>query len=169
MRLLLGEGMLSGLTRAEDGKAIGYEVQGRFIPGQQVTLHRPDESSPNPVPQLWSGEVLQFKTYVNRTQELQALAQQIQHNLTEEGLQPSRQILVVVLGGETAIELERQVAIYLKSHQIPYYIPSATSSNVSPSSGKTVPNQFWHEGAVTVCRIHRVKGNEADLVYVRRV
>ncbi|MBW4527720.1 MAG: ATP-binding domain-containing protein [Phormidium tanganyikae FI6-MK23] len=166
MGLLRGEGMLSGLTRAEDWKAIGYEVSGRFIPGQQVTLRRPGESSPNPVPQLWSGEVLQFKTYANRTEELQALAQQIQFNLTQEGLQPSRQILVVVLGRESAIELERQVVTYLRSHQIPYYIPSATRPNAPLSSGRTVPNRFWYEGSVTVSRIHRVKGNEADLVYV---
>jgi len=165
MGLLRSEGMLSGLTRAGDWNAIGYEVSGSFISGQQVTLHRPGEFSPNPVPQLWSSDVLQFKIYADRTQELQALAQQIQHNLTQEGLQPSRQILVVVLGGEKAIELERQVAMYLRNQQIDYYIPSATEPNAAPS-GRTVPNQFWCEGAVTVSRIHRAKGNEADLVYV---
>lgn len=29
-----------------------------------------------------------------------------------------------------------------------------------------MPNQFWYEGAITVSRIYRAKGNEADLVYV---
>ncbi|MBW4444283.1 MAG: ATP-binding domain-containing protein [Plectolyngbya sp. WJT66-NPBG17] len=166
MGLLRAEGMLSGLTRAEDWRAIGYEVSGSFISGQQVTLHRPSEFSPNPVPQLWLGDVLQFKIYADRDQELQALAQQIQHTMSQEKLQPSRQILVVVLGGESAIGLERQVAMHLRSQQIDYYIPSATKPNAAPEPGNPTPNQFWYDGAVTVSRIHRAKGNEADLVYV---
>jgi superfamily I DNA and RNA helicase len=166
MGLLRPEGMLSGITRAEDWKAIGYEVEGRFVPGQQVTLHRPFESSPNPVPQLWAEPVLQFATYGDRAMELQVLAKQIQHNLTQEGLRPSRQILVVVLGDAGALELEQQVTHALRCQQIDYYIPSATKPNTAPEIGKTQPNQFWYEGAVTVSRIHRAKGNEADLVYV---
>src|SRR4028119_1092551 len=86
MGLLRPSGMLTGITRAEDWKAIGYEVTGRFIPGQQITLRRPAENSPNLVPELWQGSVLEFVAYRSRQEELTALAQNIIYNLRHDGL-----------------------------------------------------------------------------------
>jgi superfamily I DNA and RNA helicase len=74
MGLLRPSGMLTGITRAEDWKAIGYEVTGRFIPGQQITLRRPAENSPNLVPELWQGSVLEFVAYRDRQSELTAVS-----------------------------------------------------------------------------------------------
>ena len=168
MGLLRPEGMLTGITRAEDWRAIGYEVTGKFISGQQITLCRPPENSPNPISELWEEPVLEFNTYRSRQAELSALSEKIWHNLSEDELKPSRDILVVILGAsEDAIELENQVANFLIEQGIDIYIPTALGLNeLKPQWPHQEPNCFWMEGGVTVSRVPRAKGNEANMVYV---
>ncbi|MCA1994172.1 MAG: pentapeptide repeat-containing protein [Coleofasciculus sp. S288] len=168
MGVLRRGGMLTGITRAEDWRAIGYEVTGRFIPGQPITLRRPPENSPNLIPELWEGQVLEFIAYRSRQEELTALAHNILYNLRHDGLKPSREILVIVLGsGFEAMKLETAVAEFLISQGIDIYIPSTVDCNILIRDKENYhPNKFWCEGGVTVSRIHRAKGNEADMVYV---
>jgi len=168
MGLLRYGGMLTGITRAEDWRAIGYEVTGSFIPGQQITLRRPKENSPNLIPELWEGSVLEFVAYRDRQEELTALAENIIYNLRHDGLKPSREILVIALGsGIDAMKLESAIAEFLMSQGIDIYIPSTPDCNILiPDKENRDPNKFWCEGGVTVSRIHRAKGNEADMVYV---
>lgn len=61
MGLLRPGGMLTGMTRTEDWRAIGYEVTGRFVPNQQITLKCPPQNSPNPLPELWTAQSLRFR------------------------------------------------------------------------------------------------------------
>lgn len=169
MGLLRPEGMLSGLTNADSWRAIGYEIKGDFRKkNEQITLHRPPINSPNPIPQFWDEPVIKVDTYNSRQQELTALAQHIQHNLTHDGLVASREILVVVLGSNyEAIKLETYVASFLMEQGINIFIPSATKLNqLNPKYPDTNPDLFWYPGGVTVSRTHRAKGNEADMVYV---
>jgi superfamily I DNA and RNA helicase len=168
MGLLRYGGMLTGITRAEDWRAIGYEVTGSFTPGQQITLRRPRENSPNLIPELWEGPVLEFVAYRDRQEELTALAENIIYNLRHDGLKPSREILVIALGsGFEAMKLESAIAEFLMSQGIDIYIPSTPDCNILiPDKENRDPNKFWCEGGVTVSRIHRAKGNEADMVYV---
>ncbi len=168
MGLLRRGGMLTGITRAEDWRAIGYEVTGRFTSGQQITLRRPPENSPNLIPELWEGSVLEFIAYRSRQEELTALAENIIYNLRHDALKPCREILVIVLGaGFEAMELETAVAEFLISQGIDIYIPSTLDCNILKTDKENRdPNKFWCEGGVTVSRIHRAKGNEADMVYV---
>ncbi|WP_233554342.1 hypothetical protein [Deinococcus cavernae] len=53
MGLLRQEGMLAGLTNKADWKAIGYEVEGQFRGGTEVTLTRPQENSPQSTADLY--------------------------------------------------------------------------------------------------------------------
>ncbi|OIP69356.1 MAG: DNA/RNA helicase [Oscillatoriales cyanobacterium CG2_30_40_61] len=170
MGLLRPNGMLSGLTDQKSWKAIGYEVtKGSFNPpGQQITLHRPPENSPNLVPKLWGDSVLEFEVYNSRQEELEALAEKIKYNLNHDGLKPSQDILVVVLGSTfEAMDLETEVGNFLMDQGIKIYIASAKRLNqVNPKYPDINPDRFWYDGGVTVSRIHRAKGNEANMVYV---
>ncbi|MGB7440828.1 MAG: pentapeptide repeat-containing protein, partial [Coleofasciculaceae cyanobacterium] len=59
------------------------------------------------------------------------------------------------------------MAEFLISQGIDIYIPSTTNCNVLKAEKENYnPNQFWCKGGVTVSRIHRAKGNEAEMVYV---
>lgn len=168
MGLLRRGGMVSGITRTEDWQALGYEVQGRFIRGQQVTLKKLTQNSPNIITKLWGKPVLEFETYNSRQAELRALADSIIKDVLCDRLQPSKEILVIVLGSFfEAMRLENHVAEFLMSEGIDIFIPGTTDCNILKGEGENSDrNKFWCEGGVTVSRIHRAKGNEADMVYV---
>lgn len=172
MGLLRPDGMLSGFTNKKDWESIGYKItEGSFSPpGQEITLYRPPENSPNLVPSCWDEPVLKFETYDSRQEELTKLVEDIRYNIDHDGLNASREILVVVLGDlSDAIKLERHVTGFLKNHDINIYIPSYPDRNVlkKPNNWKdNKPEKFWFNDAVTVSRIYRAKGNEAEMVYV---
>ncbi|MCU0546384.1 MAG: pentapeptide repeat-containing protein [Oscillatoriaceae cyanobacterium Prado104] len=188
MGLLRRGGMLTGITSIADWRAIGYEVivgeipeidsqnvakptsklLNKFTANQKVTIYRPPENSPNLVPQLWEKPVLEFEAYRSRQEELTALADDILYNLKVDGLRPSREIMVIVLGsGYEAIELETYTANFLMKQGIDIYIPSTPSCNLIKANKEYAqPDRFWCEGGVTISRIHRAKGNEADMVYI---
>lgn len=182
MGLLRRGGMLTGINRVEDWKAIGYEVivdkiskinaaifkNNQYQLAKKVTICRPPDNSPNLVPKLWVNPVLEFEAYRSRQEELTALAEDILYNLKIDGLRPSREILVIVLGsGFEAIELETYTANFLMQQGIDIYIPSTPSCNLlKVNQANSQPDRFWCEGGVTVSRIHRAKGNEADMVYL---
>jgi superfamily I DNA and RNA helicase len=182
MGLLRRGGMLTGITRVEDWKAIGYEVvfegesaqNGATVKNNQyqltkkVTIYRPAHNSPNLVPKLWLNPVFEFEAYRSRQEELTAIAEDILYNLKVDGLRPSREILVIVLGtGFEAMELETYTANFLINQGIDIYIPSTPSCNLlKVNKANSQPDRFWCEGGVTVSRIHRAKGNEADMVYL---
>lgn len=159
--------MIAGFTRQEDWEAIGYEVDGNFTAsGNEITLLRPEENSPNPVPKLWDGSVIEFETYGTRHKELNAVAQKVRQNLTNDNLKPSRDILIIALGDD-AWAIRRKMANTLRRHDIDSFVPSATKLNdPNPQYPDIDRNQFWHEGGVTVSQIHRAKGNEAEFVYI---
>ncbi|MBW4620274.1 MAG: pentapeptide repeat-containing protein [Cyanosarcina radialis HA8281-LM2] len=168
MGLLRPGGAISGMTRTEDWQAIGYEVTGRLTRGQEITLRWLPENSPNPIPQLWAGELIELETYQTRQEELTALATNIRHNLERDGLQPSQEILVVVLGSYfEAMNLETQVASFLIAQGINIFIPGTSAANIlQPDPENRNPNKFWCDRSITVSRIHRAKGNEAEMVYI---
>lgn len=169
MGLLRSEGIVAGITNKEDWNRIGYEVEGDFRRlGKPITVHRLPHNSPNPIAELWGEPVLEFQTYGSRQEEMKALAEKIKYNITHDSLSPSHGILVIVLGVNTeAIELETEVASFLMAQGIDIYIPSALQLNdVMPQWPHHHPARFWHEGGVTVSRINRAKGHEADMVYV---
>jgi superfamily I DNA and RNA helicase len=169
MGLLRPEGMLSGITNKKDWERIGYEVEGDFRKvGQEITIHRPAKYSPNPIPEIWGEPVLEFVTYTSRQDELTALSEKILHNIVNDGLNPSRDILVLILGTATvARDLETQVAEFLMQQGIDIYIPSAPQNNTLTFAWQdSQPNLFWCDGSITVSRLPRAKGNEADMVYV---
>lgn len=167
MGLKRDDSMIAGFTRQEDWEAIGYEVDGEFTAtGNEITLLRPEENSPNPVPELWKGDVLDFEAYETRDDELNAVARSIRHNIEEDGLAHSRNLLVIVLGSQ-AYKLRGKMANALQRHSVDSFVPGAPELNDSyPDWREKDPNRFWHDGGVTVSQIHRAKGNEAEYVYI---
>jgi superfamily I DNA and RNA helicase len=170
MGLLREEGMLTGLTTKKGWQDIGYEVTGDFRrTGQLITISRPSKNSCNPIPSLWKkSPLIKFETYQDREEELNVLANQIIANINHDCLKPSRDILIIVLGlSQDAQNLEKRVAQTLMLNNIDIFIPSALDINIlNPSFPNINANNFWHEGAVTVSRIYRAKGNEANMVYI---
>lgn len=166
MGLLRPEGMVAGITDTKTWNTLGYEVTGDFRKiGLEIILHRPPSNSPNPLPNLWHEPLLEFQTYNNRQEELQGLLERIKYNLNEDGFKASQDILVIVL----ASALEKEVAQFMLEQGVKIYLPSAGKLNqINPQYGDLGydPDRFWYEGGVTISRVQRAKGNEANIVYV---
>lgn len=158
-------GMVAGFTTQDDWGNIGYEVvEGDFkSEGNEIVLRRPPEHSPNPVPELWDGDVFAFETFSSKMEELQALAENVRRNVEGDGLAPSRDLLVIVLGSK---RLRGRAIEALQHAGVDTYEPGAAALNEAYNWRTGDPNDFWHEGGVTVTRIHRAKGNEAPMVHV---
>lgn len=168
MGLLRTEGMLTGLTNKEGWEDIGYDVDGKFLSGHEVTLTRPVKNSPNPLPTFTSEPLVTFRHFPDRRAELEALVQSIQRDLTVDALQPSRNLLVVVPGLKwEPANLQREVFEALRQAGISVYLPGNRDANVPKQEWPdNNPNGFWYDGAVTVSPVMQAKGNEADVVYV---
>ncbi|MBB6099659.1 superfamily I DNA and RNA helicase [Deinobacterium chartae] len=168
MGLLREQGMLAGLTNAQDWRAIGYEVDGYFRSGSEVVLYRPRENSPGLLEDLSAEPLITFDTYPARQAELEALCNRIAQDLQTEGLEASRNLLVVVLGEHReARMLQAEVFAALRRAGHSVYIPGNRDTNILHQKWpQNDPNGFWRPGAITVSPVMQAKGNEADVVYV---
>ncbi|GGJ65500.1 ATP-binding domain-containing protein [Deinococcus aquiradiocola] len=162
MGLLREGGRLSGPTRQDDWDRLGYEVTGDFRTRGPLTLHRPPANSPHPLPDLTTEDLVKYASYTTRDAEMAALVEHVQRDL-REGLTASRGILVIAVGN-FATDVQGAAAGALRRAGISYYVPGASKPDIK--SDRARPNDFWHDGAVTVTTIHQAKGNEADSVYV---
>jgi superfamily I DNA and RNA helicase len=151
--------------RKKDLQAIGFEVEGDFRKkNEPITIKRPVENSPNPISQLWDHSLIEFHKYKERKDELAALVEQIKRNLIEDKLNPSRNILIIVLGDKN---LEIETANFLLDSGLDVYISGAEKLNCTNSKSLNQnPDQFWCDRAITITSINRAKGNEADFVYL---
>ncbi|MEA5616463.1 ATP-binding domain-containing protein [Cronbergia sp. UHCC 0137] len=159
--------------RKEDLQSIGFEVlEGKFSSNAPITITRLPENSPNPVPSISDHPVLNFETYNSRQDEFLALLEKIKHNLQNDQLQPSKNILIIALGYTTppyydGNNLEESVSKFLINYGIDIYIPSALRLNdINPQWPQNNRDLFWFDGGITISRIDRTKGNEADMVYL---
>lgn len=168
MGLLRPQGILAGLTNKKDWQAIGYEVEGQFRGGHQVTLKRKPENSPNPLPSFTAEPLIRYRSCSTRQAELDALVKDLQKDLGEHELQPSKHLLIVVLGQFKAVSwLQEEVRQALQAANISTFLPGNLKPNVAKQQYPNVDrNKFWCEGAVTIAPVMQAKGNEADVVYI---
>ena len=179
--LLRSQGLLTGTVWTEDWEMLGYEVilsnpklkekslvNAYLTTEETITLKRSEENSLNPMAQLWKKPLIEFEAYHSRSDELIDLSDRLIYNLKIDGLRPSREILIIVLGiGWEAIQLQTYIANFLIQQGIDIFIPGTSDCNIlKPSYNNAHGNQFWCEGGVTISRIHRAKGQGADMVYI---
>ncbi|MBE9047915.1 pentapeptide repeat-containing protein [Pleurocapsales cyanobacterium LEGE 10410] len=167
MGLLRTKGILTGSIHLAEWQALGYKIIGDWQEGNQVTLIRERHNSPNIIGELSQEDMISFDSFASRQQELTVVAQKIKQNLTQDNLQPDREILIIVLGSfyDTA-PLVKQTATFLINQGINVYLPTYSSFNCLDPREQRCPDRFWYPGAITISTIHRAKGQEADLVYL---
>ena len=161
------QGMLAGMSHKTDWNSLGYEVEGDLIKGKKITIKRSLSNSPHPLYQVTEQSSIKFNKYLSRQQEITALFHQVYNNLRQDGLRPSQEILVLVLGNYfQSFKLQQTIANFFIRQGIDIYIPGCDKCNEIIQEDNNNPNQFWYNGAVTISRIYRAKGQEADMIYV---
>lgn len=162
MGLFRREGRIAGPTTKAAWQALGYEVQGDFRKvGEDITLYRPPENSPNPLTGPDGNIPFKFRTFHGEPEERRYLGRAINHDLNE-GLAPE-QILVVVLHTRLGT-----VAETLGKYGIETYIAGAEKMNqyYSLKGNNERPEKFRTKDAVTITNLGKAKGNEGDMVYI---
>jgi len=161
MGLLRPDGAVQALTTQRGWESLGYTVErGDFRRhGEPVEVVRPDEHSPHPLRDREAARpFVATKRAHSRAGEIEHVADAVAADVNREGLAPS-EVLVIALGdvgesrefGERALEAlaERGVDATL-----------VWEGDV---------DTFSEDGAVTISRINRAKGNEAASVHVAGV
>ena len=166
--VLRSNGVITGSSCLEEWQALGYKTDKNHPKSTEITLLREQYNSPNLVSQLWTGNTIVCDRFPSRQQELTVLTQKIKQNLTEDSLQPDREILIIVLGAYyDTTPLIKQAATFLINQGINIYLPTHSTFNcLDTTTEKRDYNRFWYPGAITISTIHRAKGQEADMVYL---
>lgn len=158
MGLVRDEGAVQAITTQDGWQNVGYEVEsGDFRKyGEPVELTRPEEHSPHPLSDATAATpFVTFQSFAGKDDEVSWVADRIADDVTDHGLAPES-IMVVPLGK------------YWKSKQTGEELADAldsrgVTSNLVWEGSKDV---FAEEGAVTISRVNRAKGNQAAMVYV---
>jgi len=161
MGLLRDDGAVQALTTQRGWESLGYEVErGDFRRhGEPVEVVRPDDHSPHPLRDREAARpFLSVSQAHSRAGEAELLADAVARDVLEEGL-PPEEVLVVSLGGvRESREFGERVRDALAGRGV-------TATLVWDGDVDT----FREDGAVTISRINRAKGNEAASVHVAGV
>ena len=158
MGLLREAGAVQALTTQRGWESLGYEVErGDFRRhGEPVEVVRPDEHSPHPLRDREAARPFLSVTRArSRAGEVQHVADAVARDVHEQGV-PAEEMLVVPLGdvGES-----REFGDRLRD--------ALAERGVDSNRVWTGDvDDFREDGAVTVSRINRAKGNEAASVHV---
>lgn len=157
MGLKRDDGAAQAITKASEWEKIGYEVEGNFREGSQVSLSRPEEYSPHPLQDSTVAKpAVTLSTSTDKDEEVEYVADQVRTDINERELSP-KDILIIPLGDPNrAEEYGDKIINALNDNSI--------EVNCMYSDGSD--DQFRKEGKVTVSRINRAKGNEAAQVYL---
>jgi superfamily I DNA and RNA helicase len=168
MGLLREEGALQGPSNQTDWERIGYQIEaGDFSAasvsaGREVTISRPDTSSPHPIDasdfvlRAALGCPLSINTFESDADELDWIATQIANDL-KQGLDPW-DLMVTGPTGPRESDYFRDLQHRLRALDVSSVIAGVDTSK----------DVFRPDGAVTISTIFRAKGNEAAKVYACR-
>ena len=157
MGLLRSQGAVQFIPTAGGWEDIGYEiVSGSFRPGQKLTIRRPQTNSPHILEKLVGyRDLVQYRAFAEREQELAWLADQISKNIQQDELKPE-EILVI------SLDWKRSRADLLQLKQM----LSERKVAAIRWGYDTAKDVFQIKDNVTVTSIFPAKGNEASVVYV---
>ncbi|WP_323676226.1 NERD domain-containing protein [Halorubellus sp. PRR65] len=161
MGLLREAGAVQALTTQRGWESLGYEVErGDFRRhGEPVEVVRPDEHSPHPLRDREAARpFLSVSRAHSRAGEVQHVADAVERDVDVEGL-PAEEVLVVPLGG---VGESRRFGERVRDALADRGIDANLVWNGDVDT-------FREDGAVTVSRINRAKGNEAASVHVAGV
>jgi len=162
--LLRPKGRLSRFEK-EDLEKSGFMMEGDLRSNNSlIRIGRNAENSKNPVVELWEEPFIEFNTFNNREEEVQALVQKVSE-AKNSGFKLDRQLMVISLGDNKKTQIQqRRIAESLVQAKIDFFIPGSQGINQTDFQGDR--SLFWIENAITLTGIHRAKGNEAFWVFI---
>ena len=157
MGLLRSKGAVQFIPNQGGWEDIGYEViSGKFQPGQKITIRRPEANSPHLLEKLAGyKDLIRWKVFDEREQELNWIAQQVKKNIVEDELKPE-EIAVI------SLDWKKMKTDFLVLQQKLGQLKISSLINADHID----KGIFFEKGKVTLTGIFKAKGNEASVVYV---
>lgn len=158
MGLLRPQGAVQFIPTPGGWEDIGYEIaSGRFEPGEEITIRRPEANSPHALEKLvgYTG-LTSWKAFQDRQQELDWIAEQIRTNIEDDELKPE-EVAVISLDWKNM----RDDFPALQQRLIAMDIKSARTGSEDMARGA-----FSKPDHITLTGIFPAKGNEAPVIYV---
>ena len=150
------EGLVQFFDNPKLLNEVGYEtLSGNLELGEQVTIRRRIDSSPDYFSSLNPQDAIIFKLFNDKESQAKYLASEIKKNLEEDELE-FQDILIIIPDPLTSKSEASLIFNELNNVNIPSHLAGVTSSR----------DQLFSEDSVAITNIFRAKGNEASMVYV---
>ena len=155
-----GSGLVQMFDQSQLWEEIGYRVrEGELKDGADVTLYRPDDTSPKFLQEHSDiSDLVQFIPFNSGEEQISWLVEEIRKNLENDELRHD-DIMVINPDPLTTREKVGPIRSRLLEAGIMSHLAGVDTN----------PDVFFRdspEGSVTFTGIHRAKGNEAGMVYV---
>ena len=165
MGLYRKEGLLQLPSSSSVWEAIGYVSDTPIVEGQEVTLYRTKETSPELL-KTNPNDIIQFWGYENYKEMYTAVLDMIKVDLEQEQLIP-RDIMIIDMD---TFEYNQNY-LRLSKVQMDYNIEADNEEDApyqfkTHTAGAANPEDFFRDNSVVYSSIRRAKGNETYMVYI---
>ena len=154
-----GFGFYSNLTQIIQDtltwNALGFEVEGDYVEGNLITVHRPKENSPNSVLTFYNNEYpIQFLVYSNIDETVQSIVDKIVSLITEQHITPTEILVIDIKMNKTKTLNAIQSGLYARG--INSHIPGVVTDS----------RDFFKQDHITLSTPRNAKGNEVPVVLI---
>lgn len=162
MGLYSEEGLLQLPGSSTVWESIGYVSDKPIKEGEEVTLYRTKETSPELL-KVEPEEIIKFLGYNDSFTMYAVLIEMLRNDLNKEKLVP-RDIMIIDMDAiEHVNHKDRLVSMLMMDENFNW---SKEDTFLIHSAGSTVPEDFFRDDSVVYSSIYRAKGNEAFMVYI---
>lgn len=154
-----GFGFYSNLTQIIQDtltwNALGFEVEGDYVEGNLITVHRPKENSPNSVLTFYNNEYpIQFLVYSNIDETVQSIVDKIVSLITEQHITPTEILVIDIKMNKTKTLNAIQSVLYARG--LNSHIPGVVTDS----------RDFFKQDHITLSTPRNAKGNEVPVVLI---
>lgn len=154
-----GFGFYSNLTQIIQDtltwNALGFEVEGDYVEGNLITVHRPKENSPNSVLTFYNNEYpIQFWVYSNIDETVQSIVDKIVSLITEQHITPTEILVIDIKMNKTKTLNAIQSGLYARGFNS--HIPGVVTDS----------RDFFKQDHITLSTPRNAKGNEVPVVLI---
>ena len=139
-------------------KAIGYESSNEIVDGQEVTLYRTSQTSPDLL-QVEKDDIISFSAYNNFAELKLQLIQELKNDINNEKLLPS-DIMIIDMDAIGSMNNRSSLMTMIQ-------LSEGYEGDLSiHMAGSRSPEDFFRKESIVYTSIFRAKGNESFMVYI---
>lgn len=145
-------------------EAIGYFSDEPIVEGNETTLYRTKETSPDYL-EVDPTEIISFSGYDSMVQMFDSLLQMIYNDLTKEQLTP-RDMMIIDMDAFDYMKNGKKLINYLCNMHMNVSQNEENYVTRIHTAGAATPEDFFRIDSIVYSSVRRAKGNECFMVYI---